>query len=116
MDVDVDGGRGVDPRQFLDRERRQEDGAACTTELLGHLDPHDPQLEELGDQLRPHLGRFVHLMDVRRNLGLGEFADGFAKEGFLFGEHGQRSNGCFDGHGGLHKGIGRKIGGKGREK
>ena len=48
---DRDRHRRVDPCQLLDRDRIRQGVAACTAELLGKRDPHQPQLGHLGDEL-----------------------------------------------------------------
>ena len=91
--VDVDGGRGVDPRDLLDGQHREEYPAAGTPVLLRHLDAHQAELEEAGNQVGTELRRFVHLLDVRLELGLREFADRIPEHGFFFGQGRERRNG-----------------------
>ena len=110
--VHVDGGRCVHPGQLLDGEHGHEDGPTAATVLLRHLDAHEAELEELGDEVQPELGRLVHCVHMRPYLGLRELADRVAEHGFFFGENGQ----CGGGAGGVgHRGsfgevrVGRNL-------
>ena len=96
--VNVDRGRCVDPRQLLDRKRRHEDAARRPAVLLGDLDPHEPQLEELRDQLREESPRLVHLRDMGGDFRLGEFTDGRAEQLLFFREEGQGWRSGCNGH------------------
>src|SRR6185295_4693721 len=58
--IDIDGGRGVNPGQLLNGNGGHEDGATASAECLRHLDSHQSQLEELGNQVGAELRRLVH--------------------------------------------------------
>ena len=52
---------------------------------LRHLDAHQAQLEEPGNERRLEPAGFVHRPDQRPHLGLGELPDCVAEHPFLFG-------------------------------
>jgi hypothetical protein len=94
LHVHVDGSRRVHPGQLLDGQHRHEDGPGAASVLLGHLDTHEAELEELGDEVRPKMGRLVHLLHVGTDIGLGKLADRVPEHGFFFGQDGQSRSGC----------------------
>ena len=61
---------------------------AAAAVLLGNLDAHQAELEELVDERVLENAFLVHFTDVRANALVGELADGIAKENFVFGEGG----------------------------
>ena len=62
-------------------------GAAVS---LGHFDAHEPELEELRDQLGVELRGAVHRHRARTHLRLGELGDGVAERVLVVGEAGER--------------------------
>jgi len=100
LHVDEDADAGVDAGELLDDERGGEEGCAGAAVLLGHLDAHQAELEELGDQRRVHPLRLVHLVDERADGALGEVAHGVAEHRLFLAEHRERRaargeiNGC----------------------
>ncbi len=91
--IDVDGGRGVHPGQLLDGNGGHEDAATAPAERLRHLDSHQSQLEELGNQVGPELRRLVHGLYMGTDLGLRELADGVAKHRLFLGQDRQGGRG-----------------------
>ena len=89
LHVDDDAGGGVDARQFLDRQDRFEEFRAASAVLLGNLNAHQAELEEIVDQVFVEDALFVHLFDQRTDLLVGELADVVAEENFVFGESGE---------------------------
>ena len=75
---DRDG--GVHARELLDGDRVGERVAAGAADLLGERDPHQPELAELRDDLVRERLRAVELLRDRRDLALGEVADGAADQ------------------------------------
>ncbi len=94
MDVHIDGGGGIDPGQLLDGKHRHEDGSAAAAVLLRNFDPHEPELEKLGNQVQAELRRLVHLMDVGPDFGGGEFPDRVAEHRLFLGQHGESGSGA----------------------
>ena len=84
LDVYDDGHRGVDPRQLLDGDHREEEVPAGPAEGLRDLDAHDAEVEQLVDQRAGHLRPLVHLADQRRHLGFRERADVALQQALLF--------------------------------
>ena len=93
LHVDEDADRGVDARQRLDAEHRVEERAPRATEPLGDLDAHDAEVEQLVDQRAWDLRVLVHVAHQRPDLRVGELAHAVAKEGFVFGKHGEGGHG-----------------------
>jgi hypothetical protein len=62
--------------------------------LLGYLDPHEPELEELGKNVQVELRGLVHGRHMRSNFRLGKLSHGFPKE-FLFLRELGEGNGYF---------------------
>ena len=83
-DRDRDG--GVDARQLLDCDRVRDRVAAGAAVLLGDRQAHQPQLGELGDELVREAVLAVELLGDRRDLRLGELADGAADQLLLVRE------------------------------
>ena len=90
LHVDEDADGGVDARQLFDGEDRVEERAAGAAVLLGNLDAHQAELEELVKQVFVEDALFVHLLDQRPDFLVGKLADVVAKHDFVFGEGGQR--------------------------
>jgi hypothetical protein len=63
-------------------------------EFLGDLDPHETELEELGDQISVHLLRLVHLRHERSDLRGREIPHRLPEHPLLVRE---RSQGGMDG-------------------
>ena len=80
MRAERDRDGGVHARELLDRERVGERVAAATAVLLGEGDPHQVQRAELADDLVGEGLRAVELLGDRRDLALGELADGAADQ------------------------------------
>ena len=57
---------------------------------VGNLDPHETQLEELGDQGGVHPRRLLHRGDARPDFLIGEVPHRALKHLFFFRETGQR--------------------------
>ena len=68
LDVDDDGRRGVHPGERLDDGDRRREIQAQPPELLGDLDPHQVEVEELPDEGGVHEVRPVHLHRLRGDL------------------------------------------------
>ena len=77
-DRDRDG--RVDARQLLDRDRVRDGVGAAAAVLLRDRHPHQPELGQLGHQLVGEAVLAVELLRDRRDLLLGELADGVADE------------------------------------
>ena len=103
LHVDDDAGGSVHARQFLDRQNRFEELGAASAVLLGNLDAHQAELEEIVDEIFVEDALLVHLLDQRTNLLVGKLADVVAEKNFVFGERGQRGGG-----GGLQSGFGHE--------
>ena len=86
MRGDGDRHRRVDPRQLLDRDRVRERVPAAAAVLLGDRDAHQPELGHLGDELVGEAVLAVELLGDRRDLLVGERADGVADQLVLGGE------------------------------
>ena len=105
LHVHHNAGGGVHARQFLDGENGFEECSGAATELLGNLDTHQAELEELVNQRVVEHAFLVHFAGERRDLFFREPADVVAKELLVFGERQQRRGSfgawCGDfGHGG----------------
>ena len=72
--------RGVDARELLDRDRVGERVAARAAVLLGERDPHQPEVAELLHDLVREALLAVERLGDRRDLALGEVADGAADQ------------------------------------
>ena len=68
--------------------------AAASAVLLGDLDAHQAELKEIVDQILVEDALFVHLLDQRTDLLIGELADVVAEKNFVFGERGERRGQC----------------------
>src|SRR5205807_1771182 len=90
LHVDNDPGRGVGAGKFLDREDGFEEFTAATTILLGNLNSHQAQVEELLNQILVENALLVHFLGERTNALFGELADVIAKQDFVFSERSQR--------------------------
>ncbi len=102
LHIDDNSRRGIDTRQLLHRQDGLEERACSAAVLLGHLDAHQAQLEELVDQRVLEHALLVHLLYVRTHALVGELADSVAKQHFIFGERDQRSGSrCECLHGGF---------------
>ncbi len=76
----------IHAREFLDAQAVGDGGHARPAPRLRHLNPHEPQGRQLGQQVhRERLG-LVPGHDVRPDLGLGELADRQAQELLFFGQ------------------------------
>ena len=89
LHVDEDADGGIDPRQRLHREDGVEERCAGAALGLGNLDRHDPQVEELVDELAGDVGLVVHLADVRADFAVREFVHTVAKQRFILVDTGQ---------------------------
>jgi hypothetical protein len=78
--------RGVDARELLDGERVGERVTAAAAVLFGERDAHQVQRAELGDDLIWERLGPVELLGHRRDLSLGEFADGAPDQLVVGGE------------------------------
>ena len=86
LDRDDEPGRGADATQLLDREAQAQQVGAEAPELLGERDAEDVVVgQELADVLGP-FGRSIDRGGPRRDLVVGEDADGVAQEDLLSGE------------------------------
>jgi hypothetical protein len=74
LDVHEHGRGGVHRRQRLHGERRHEQPAARAAVPVRDLDPHQAQLEQLGDEGAVELRRLVHRHDAGTDLLFGELA------------------------------------------
>ena len=81
----------IHARKLLNRENRLKELAARTTVLLGHLNSHQPELEELVNEVFVEDTFFVHLLYQRANFLFSELADVVAEKNLVFREAGQRS-------------------------
>ncbi len=66
--------------------------AAGAAVLLGHLDAHQAELEELRDQLGVELRGAVHRHRARTHFGFGELRDGILERGFIVRKGGERGS------------------------
>ena len=117
LDVDEHADRRVDPREFLDDQDRVEERAAAAAEPLGHLDAHQPHVEQSRQQRRVHACALVHATRAWREFLQGELAHALAEQPLVLGQRGQ-GRGQVDsrrGHGDPHGSGGRgRPGGHGR--
>ena len=90
LHVHEDRSRCIDGRQLFDREHGHEQAAAGSAVRLGNLDPHEAELEELGNQGGIELRRLLHRLHARADLALGEVSHRALKHPFFFGERGKR--------------------------
>ena len=67
-----------------------EEVAALAAVLFGNLDAHQPQFEQLADEVFAKDAGFVHLAHVRRDLFPREIAHGGLEQLFFFVERGER--------------------------
>src|SRR5688500_3769271 len=75
-----DSGRSVDLADLFDSDR---DHGQCPTRaavLLGDLDPHESELEVLGEELGVDLRRTLHGLHSRPNVVIRECGDGVSKQ------------------------------------
>ena len=90
LHVAHDRRRRVDFADLLDRNRHHCQRAACTPELLGHLDAHEPELEVLREKLRVDLRRALHRLHARADLVVRERGDRVAEHLLVVGEYRER--------------------------
>ena len=86
LHIDHNSRRRIDARQFFDRQDGLEERACSSAVLLGHLDAHQAQLEELVDERVLEHAFLVHLLHVRTHALVGKLAYRIAKQHFIFGE------------------------------
>ena len=86
MHVDQDGDGGIDGGDGFDGQHGIKEGAAGAAHLLGNLDAHQAQFEELGDEAGGELLLVVHGADERGDGFLSEAADGSGEQQLLFRE------------------------------
>ena len=103
LNVDNDAGRGIDPGQFFYRENRFEKFSSAAAVLLGDFDAHDAKLKKFVDERFFKDALFVHLLDQRADLVVGELTDVVAEKNFVVGERGQGR-----GRGGLESCFGHR--------
>ena len=89
LHIDDDGSRGIDPREFLDRQNRLKKVAALAAVLLRNLDRHQPELEQFAEQILAKHGAFIHLANAGSEPFAREFSDGGLKKPFFFAEFGE---------------------------
>src|SRR5689334_19345008 len=85
LHVDENSDRCIDTREFLDGENRSEETCPRAAVFLGSLDAHQSELKTLFEERRVELRNFVHVLDARTQLALGEFAHARAKHRLVFG-------------------------------
>ena len=77
--------RRTDARQLFDADAVVDGRHRRPAVLLLELDPHQPEIGKLRQQLHREVLRLVPLHDVRPHLGFRELADGLAQELLLVG-------------------------------
>ena len=87
------GHRRIDPGQFLERQAVGHRGHAGAAVGLGDLDAHQPEIGELGQQIRREVLRLVPGANVGPDLPIGELAHAPGEQHLVFGqrhvEHGR---------------------------
>src|SRR5579863_445397 len=101
LHVDDHARRGVHPRQLFDRKNGLKKLCAAPAVLLGNLNPHQPQLEKLVDEIFVEDSLLVHLFDQRTDLLVSKLVNVVAEKNFIFGERSQWS-----GNGSLQRSFG----------
>ena len=82
----------------LRKERRRPDYPGSFKILraalgLGHLNPHDPQVEQLVDERSRDVGLLIHFPDVRTYFPIRELVHAVAEQGLILMEDRQPSRG-----------------------
>ena len=88
LHVDDHAGGCIHARQFFDGQDRFEELGGASAVLLGNLNAHQAELEEIVDEIFVEDALLVHLLHQRTDLLVGELADVVAEENFIFGERG----------------------------
>jgi hypothetical protein len=89
LDVDQHADRGIDAREFLDRQHGMKEAAARAAVSLGDLDPHDAEVEELVDERPWNLRVLVHFTDEGPDLRVGEGPHAVPENRLVLGENGE---------------------------
>ena len=105
MHVHQHGDGGVDGGNCLNGQHRVKETAARSAHLLGNLNAHQAQIEELLDQAISELLLVVHGANLRGDGLLGKLAHGREEEALFFGELRERSWDCM-GQRGTSSGFG----------
>ena len=90
MHVHENGYRGINCGDGFDGQHGIEEASSGAAQVLGNLDGHDAEVEELFDQARRDLLLVVHGAHQGRDVVLGELAHAGVEQVFFFGELGER--------------------------
>ncbi len=90
LNIDQGSYGRISPRQFLHGQDRGEEVGAGSTELLRNFDPHQTELEKLGEKTCVHLLCLIHLRHEWSDLRGREIPYSRTKHLLFVGEQGQR--------------------------
>ena len=90
LDVDDHAGRRVHSGQLFDGKYRLEELGSASAILLGNLDAHQTELEELVDEVFVEDALLIHLLHQGTDSFVGKLADVIAEENFVFGQRRER--------------------------
>ena len=83
LHVDKDADGGIDGGDLFDSEDGFEEGSGGATVLLGNLDAHEAEVEELADEGRVQVLRLIHVTDEGGDLFGCETTDGVAEHALV---------------------------------
>ena len=88
LDVHQHANGWIDPREHLDRQHGVKEARPGAPIGLGDFDTHDPEVEQLADELARHVGLLVHVADERTNVALGELLHAVPEQDLVVGQLG----------------------------